>query len=1064
MRVYPHAQGLTVYLHDIATRKRYEQELHKLKAEHRQAQALAHLGSWELRLRRGELQWSPETCAIFGVEQSPAGDGMEVLRGRVHAEDWPRLVEARQRLCREASGIDVIYRIVRPDGEVRVVHELGALLQGDDDPLVAGCVQDITEQKRAEDVLRETGGELARALEATRLVMDSAPDMIVVLDRGGHFLRVNAASMRLLGYAPDELLGESMTRLIHPDDVASTLAAIADVIAGKSNLNFRNRTISRHGQTLYMQWAGVWSGQSQCMYVVGHDHTDLHRAEDMDDRQRQMLTAIARRRPLPELLASVVDAYEAHHPDSIGAIMLLRDGCMYRAAASRLPPAFSDAIEGLAIGPTVGSCGAAAWRNECVIVADIASDPLWEGYAGLALAHGLRACWSTPIVARDGEVLGTFAVYYAVARAPLESELEGLDTLAVLAGVAVEHDRAFRRLSESEQRFRSLFDQHPDGVFALDLAGRVIRGNPAGLALLGMADAAAAPPLVQRFAEVDRASIREALERAAAGAPDRLDAAALDAGGHGFPAHLVSIPIVVEGLPQGVFVVLQDQRELRRAQQGMAAQLALVSAIADCVGDGLLAVDTEGHPTFVNHTASRLIALPPGRLPGVDELPSGLLAPLREILGGAERGSADDIGLLLQGEGVVDVSYLATPLRLGGHLAGAVIAFRDIAADKAARRALQQRNRFFEMSREVFCIADAASGCFVQVNPAFATLLGYTEQEMLAIPYMELLHPLDRAPTREAIRRQLDSLHQVADLATRMRRADGSYRWLEWNSITGPDGLLYGAARDTTQRRAADQALARAMEDLGIRNRELQEFAYVASHDLQEPLRKIQTFSDRLRTRLATQVDASSLDYMERMARAALRMQALIDDLLAYSRVGTGADNMTSVNLSSLLATVLEDLEIRIREADAGFDIGVLPTIRANAVQMRQLLQNLLANALKFRASGRPCRIAVHARDTGAASDARGRLWELRVEDNGIGFEPSYAERIFSPFQRLHPRNVYEGTGIGLSIVRRIAERHGGTVRAEGYTGQGATFVVTLPSQPRAATVQEHGRDTFIDG
>jgi len=1066
MRVYPHALGLTVYLHDVSARKRFEQELNKREAEHRYAQALAHLGSWELHLRSGELHWSLETCAIFGVERSPGSDGMDMLCRRVHPEDWSRLVDARQHLYQDASGIDVIYRIVLPDGEVRILHELGALLQGDDDPIVAGCVQDITEQKQAEDALRETSAELGRALEATRLVMDSAPDVIIVLDGEGRFLQVSAASQRLWGYAPDELLGESIARLIHPEDIESTFATVAEVIGGKPNLNFRNRNITRSGHTRHMQWSGVWSDQSQCLYVVGRDHTDLHRAEDMDERQRQILTAIASRRALPEVLDSMATAYEAHHPDAICSVLLLRDGRLFRGAAPRLPVAFTEAIDGAAIGPAAGSCGTAAWRGERVIVADIASDPLWENYAELALPHGLRACWSTPIMSRDGEVLGTFAVYYKAARAPLESELEGLDTLAVLAGVAIEHEQAFRKLSQSEQRFRSLFDHHPDGVFALDMKGHVLHGNPAGLALLGMQAATRAemPALAQRFADVDQAAVQGALERAASGEPGRLDAAALDAEGRRFPAHLATIPIMVQGQSQGVFVVLQDQRELRQAQQGMATQLALISAIADCVGEGLVAVDRTGQPTFINYTASRMLELQLARLPAAAALPAALVMPLREILGGAERGSDDDTSLVLREGHALDVSYLATPLRIDGQLAGAVIAFRDIATAKAVRRALQQRNYFFEMSVEVFCIADPATGCFVQVNPAYAQLLGYSEEEMLAIPYMDLLHPQDRPPTSEAIGQQLDAARQIAGLVTRMRCADGSYRWLEWNSITGPDGLLYGAARDTTQRREADEALARAMEGLRIRNRELQDFAYVASHDLQEPLRKIQTFSDRLRTRLASQVDESSLDYLERMGRAALRMQTLIDDLLAYSRAGTSADNMTPVNLSAVLAMVLEDLEMRTREAGASFDIGSLPTIRANAAQMRQLLQNLLANALKFRAPERPCRIAIHARDVSPDTSAAGTLWELRVEDNGIGFDPAYADRIFSPFQRLHPRNLYAGTGIGLAIVRRIAERHGGTVRAEGYTGQGATFVVTLSSQSRAVSVQEHGKNTFIDG
>jgi signal transduction histidine kinase len=193
------------------------------------------------------------------------------------------------------------------------------------------------------------------------------------------------------------------------------------------------------------------------------------------------------------------------------------------------------------------------------------------------------------------------------------------------------------------------------------------------------------------------------------------------------------------------------------------------------------------------------------------------------------------------------------------------------------------------------------------------------------------------------------------------------------------------------------------------------------------------------------------------MGQAALRMQTLIDDLLAYSRVATRTAATAPVNLAAVLAAVLDDLEARVGEAEATITFDPLPTIQADATQMRQLLQNLVANALKFRAADRACVVAitVHRSD---ATDV-----ELRVSDNGIGFEPSYAERIFAPFQRLHPRNVYEGTGIGLAIVRRIVERHGGTIRAEAVAGQGATFIVTLPVLPGERPAA--GRDiSLIDG
>lgn len=913
--------------------------------------------------------------------------------------------------------------------------------------------------------LREQGAALERALEATRLMMDSAPDVICVLDRDAHFLQVSAAAQRLWGYAPETLVRSALARVVHPEDRVATYAAAEAVIQGVPNPNFRNRIVTQDGRVLYLQWSAIWSEQSQCMFVIGRDHTELHRAADLEARQQQILIAIARGRALPEVLESLVAAYEAQHADARCSILLLREGRLYHGAAPHLPDAYCRCIDGAPIGPQAGSCGTAAWRGERVVVTDIASDPLWQNYAALALPHGLRACWSTPILARDGSVLGTLAVYYTVPRAPQPGEISGIDSLAALAGLAIEHEQAFQRLRESEQRFRSLFDHHPDGVFALAPDGHVVQGNPAAAALLGL-ERTDMPgrAFAGSFAPIEETRVRDLLDAAASGESARLDVAALDAQGNNFPAHVVSIPIIVEGHARGVFAVLQDQRELRHAQQAMAGQLALIVAIAESVGEGLIAVDLHGQPTFLNRMASRALDLPGDQLPTSAELPVGMIEPLRAVLAGAAHAAADDAGFVLSGQHVLEVAYLATPLVIGGQLAGAMMAFRNIAYAKVAQRILQQRNHFFEMSQEVFCIADPLTGHFLQVNPAYARLLGFAEATMLATPFLDLLHPLDRPTTEEAIRRQIEGVEPIDGLLTRMRCADNSYRWLEWVSITASDGLLYGAARDVTARREADLALAKAMDDLRIRNRELQDFAYVASHDLQEPLRKIQSFADRLQSRLTDGLDESSRDYLQRMGNAAHRMQALIDDLLAYSRVATRTATVGPVDLDAVVVMVLDDLETRIAETQATVTVGPLPVIHADTTQMHQLLQNLLANALKFRAAERVCLISISARAIDSDANGAGSGWELRVEDNGIGFEPAYAERIFAPFQRLHPRNVYEGTGIGLAIVRRIVERHGGSIRAEAGAGQGASFIVTLPSLPPTKHVSAASDTSFTDG
>ncbi len=242
--------------------------------------------------------------------------------------------------------------------------------------------------------------------------------------------------------------------------------------------------------------------------------------------------------------------------------------------------------------------------------------------------------------------------------------------------------------------------------------------------------------------------------------------------------------------------------------------------------------------------------------------------------------------------------------------------------------------------------------------------------------------------------------------------------------------------------RLEEQAL-RAAEELQRSNRELEQFAYVASHDLQEPLRKIQTFGDRLRARAAAGLDDQGKEYVERMLTSATRMRRLIDDLLSFARVATKAQRFAPVDLNALARDVVFDLEGSLQVTGGRVEVGELPTVDADPVQMRQLLQNLIANGLKFHRPEEPPVVQVAGRLlNGGAAEPR---CEVTVRDNGIGFNEAYAERIFQVFQRLHGRNEYEGTGMGLAICRKIVERHGGRISASSAPGQGSTFVVTLP-------------------
>ncbi|MDE3066153.1 MAG: PAS domain-containing protein [Verrucomicrobiota bacterium] len=298
----------------------------------------------------------------------------------------------------------------------------------------------------------------------------------------------------------------------------------------------------------------------------------------------------------------------------------------------------------------------------------------------------------------------------------------------------------------------------------------------------------------------------------------------------------------------------------------------------------------------------------------------------------------------------------------------------------------------------------------------------------------------------------------------------GARRWrvctkVLWRDARG--GILgtLGITRDIHELKMTQEALRQSeaklrefAAQLERSNRELQDFAYVASHDLQEPLRKIVVFGERLKEKCADAFSPDGRDYLGRMQKAASRMQNLINDLLAFSRVTTKAQPFAPVDLAEIAREAVNDLEARIEQARGRVEVGALPLIDGEALQLRRLLQNLIGNALKFHRPDEPPVVKVQARMVSGVSPQTPPgappmdLCQLTVSDNGIGFDEKYLDRIFNVFQRLHTRDEYEGTGMGLAIAHKIALHHGGDLTAKSQPGKGAAFIVTLPvAHPKPA-------------
>lgn len=365
---------------------------------------------------------------------------------------------------------------------------------------------------------------------------------------------------------------------------------------------------------------------------------------------------------------------------------------------------------------------------------------------------------------------------------------------------------------------------------------------------------------------------------------------------------------------------------------------------------------------------------------------------------------------------------------------------------QARTEELQSLQRRYELilnsAGEGICGLDV-EGKATFVNPTVAKLTGWPVDELIGKGEQEIFVSNGQ---------QTDNLSPDERV---LYRKDGTRFPVEFiKTSINENGRVVGSVvvfKDITERKQVQDSLARKAAELARSNSELEQFAFVASHDLQEPLRKIQAFGDRLKVKCQPIQAPDIQDYLERMQSAAARMRNLINDLLAFSRVIRSSEPFVTVDLNEITKEVLGDLEVRIEKSGAKVEIEDLPKIDADPMQMRQLMLNLLSNALKFQPTGASPVIKISA--TTFTPLSREAQCELRVQDNGIGFDEKYMDKIFAVFQRLHGRTEYEGTGVGLAVCRRIIDRHHGTITARSQPEKGATFIVTLPMKQAAPEV-----------
>jgi PAS domain S-box-containing protein len=525
------------------------------------------------------------------------------------------------------------------------------------------------------------------------------------------------------------------------------------------------------------------------------------------------------------------------------------------------------------------------------------------------------------------------------------------------------------------------------------------------------------------------------------------------------------------------FIYFLSTRSIVRAQEALRESEERYRITLSSIGDAVIATDAAGLITFINPVAASLTGWED------NETHSLMIEEVFRIINEKTRKPTEDIirRLLRDGQTAQLADHTALLSRDGreipiedsaapivdkkGEVLGAVLVFHDVTEERRAREELRESEARLDLA-----LRSARMGTWqwdVTENRRYfddqaCHLLGIDAAKFTgtAEEFFEVLHPGDR----ETIKRALAlTLEQDVPYETEYRvvRPYGNVRYIAARGKLVPDDKgrpvrLNGIIWDISERKQMEEELHRSRDELELRvrerttalrrtvtrleliNQELQEFAFVASHDLQEPLRKIQTFCDMARKRCTPALDSVGQGYLEKVINSATRMRQLLSDLLKFSRVATNPEPFKEVDLGEIAREAAEVFEARVKEAGALIDIETMPAVEADEVQMLQLFQNLIGNALKYRGVETLC-----IKVCGKLDDQGG--CEFLFKDNGIGFDQEFAELIFKPFQRLHSQKDYEGTGMGLAICRKIAERHGGSIRAESVPGKGSTFIIRLP-------------------
>ncbi|MBI4976313.1 MAG: PAS domain S-box protein [Spirochaetes bacterium] len=866
--------------HDITERKQMEIALRESEQKFRQVVESAPWGMHFCELRDDKIIFvgaNPFAERILGRDHRPfIGKSIDEVFPVIREPD----IASIYKTIAQKGGIWTTEQVNYDNGKIKNAFEVFAF-QTAPNKMVASF-SDISDRMKAQQELQEKTDELDRFFNSTL-------DLLCIADTDGFFRRLNPAWETTLGYMIEELEGKKFLDLVHPDDIPATLQTMRTLDGQHEVLNFTNRYRHKNGSYRHLEWRSFPSGN--LVYASARDITDRITMESaLGESEKRYRT----------IVENLNDAYIRH--DFNGTI----NGC--NEIAYRIHGYTEEEFIGRHLSEITSP-------KSALLVKQRLQELVERGSIEFDAEH----------IRKDGSVIPVSVS----ARVVTES---GGGVIQSFVRDITERVAMEAALKESEQRFRSIFDESP-------------------------------------------------------------------------------YPITLSRLPDGIIVDVN--KEFTKAT-GMTPEMARGRMASEL---GIMRTEDD---------AALTASLMEYGVIGPVELPAGTSSNPR-------------VGLIIAKR--IEINGVQYSLAM----------VQDITDRKRAEEALRASEEKYRslVANMPDIVLVHINGRIIYINDTARAVTGYSAEELLGTSVLDYVDKDDAALMMNIAGKRLDG-EQVPDVyEQRFITKNGGIRDLEVRvaliSYEGERANLV-VLTDITERKKTEEQLRRYTADLERSNRDLEDFAYIASHDLQEPLRKVQAFGDRLKQKCLPILGDDGANYIEHMSSSTKRMQQLINDLLAYSRVGANTHLFAPINLTETVEEAMSALDVKRAETKAVISFNALPVIDADRMQMTQLFQNLLSNALKFRSADIAPEIRITARDI------ENDMIEISVSDNGIGFDEKYLNKIFTIFQRLHPREAYEGTGAGLAICKKIVTHHGGSITAASSPGNGATFIIRLPRRHEAGS------------